>query len=176
MIADPGGSSPASVPNFSALIQQAQAKDAAGTANMADQGIIMQGSAGNLVGAAGTGFHITPEAAPAMIASVQESLHILNDMAADLARIQEAPQLGGLPAAQKVSGFTQSVATDNVQGYVQGILSLQGTLEQMLHAYQKAVANYHEIEQQVADSANQLQQAVQQNTLPPPQHGRIQAV
>jgi hypothetical protein len=106
---------------------------------------------------------------------VQESLKILESIENDLKAVDAAPQLGTLPAARKASTFTHGVANDH-QGIVQGVLSLKATLNQMLDAYQKAVANYHAIEQQVTDSVNQLSQAVHNGTLPPPRHGRIQAV
>jgi hypothetical protein len=174
LIAPDGGGAPSNLPNYAQLLQ-AQTNVANGTGTLADQGVIMQGGAANLVAAAGSGFGLSPEGAAPLIASIQESLRMLNDLDYHLEVVQRAPQLGTLPAARKASTFTHGVANDH-QGIVQGVLSLKATLNQMLDAYQKAVANYHAIEQQVTDSVNQLSQAVHNGTLPPPRHGRIQAV
>jgi hypothetical protein len=174
LIEPDGGAAPSTTPTYAQLLH-AQTNVANGTGTLADQGVIMQGSAANLVAAAGSGFGLSPEGAAPLIASIQESLHILDGIESNLVAVRRAPQLGTLPAARTASNFTHGVANDH-QGIVQGVLSLKATLNQMLDAYQKAVANYHAVEQQVTDSVNQLGQAVHNGTLPPPSHGRIRAV
>ena len=169
---DPGGgAAPAPpVPN----INQALANLQSGKGTIADQATVMSGSASNLVAAAGTGFKLDPEAATALIASCDESLKVLSDITQDLVNVRETPRLGGTKGAQTVSSFTQKVAADP-QGIVAAVHSLKATIMQMRQAYQKAVANYQAIEQQVTDSVNKLAQEVKQENAPVPQHGRIRA-
>lgn len=155
-------------------INKALANLDSGNGTIGDQAAVMNGSATSLVAAAGTGFKLDPEAATALIASCDESLRILAEVRQDLGRVQEAPQLGEIGGARTVSSFTQKVATDG-RGIVGAVESLRGTISQMRDAYQKAVANYQAIEQQTTDAANKLNQEVQQQNAPAPQHGRIRA-
>lgn len=162
-----GGTAPAPVPD----IAQALAKLDAGKGTINDQATVMNGSAANLVAAAGTGFTLDPEAATALIASCEEALRVLSEVVAQTAEvIGQAPKLGGTKGARTVSSFTQNVAGDS-QGIVRAVNNLQGTITQMRDAYQKAVANYQDIEQQVADSANKLDQEVNQRNAPGPPRG-----
>lgn len=165
----PGGgtSPPSSVPD----INQALANLHSGNGTMADQATVMTGSATNLVAAAGNGFHLTPEAATALIASCDESLRVLAGLGQDLIAVRETPRLGGTKGALSVSSFTQRVAGDQ-QGIVAAVHGLQGTISQMRQAYQKAVANYQAVEQQIADK---LAHGMQQENSPAPQHGSIRA-
>ena len=165
-----GGAPPPSVPN----INQALANLQSGKGTIADQATVMSGSATNLVASAGTGFKLDPEAATALIASCDESLKVLDGITQHLMTVREAPKLGATNGARTVSSFTQKVATDP-QGIAAAVLNLQGTITQMRHAYQKAVANYQAIEQHVTDSVNKLAREVQQQNAPVPQHGRIRA-
>ena len=168
----PGGSTPPppSVPN----INQALANLQSGNGTIADQATVMTGSATNLVAEAGTGFHLTPEAATALIASCDESLRALSHIQQDLTVVREAPKLGLTKGALGVSSFTQGVAIDT-HGIVAAVLGLESTISQMRQAYVKAVAHYQAIEQQITDSVNTLSQEVQQQNAPTPQHGRIRA-
>jgi len=93
-------------------INQALANLHSGNGTMADQATVMTGSATNLVAAAGTGFHLTPEAATALIASCDESLRVLAGLGQDLIAVRETPRLGGTKGALSVSSFTQLVAGD----------------------------------------------------------------
>jgi hypothetical protein len=157
-------------------INAARANLNSGTGTLADQATVMNGSAQNLVAAAGTGFTLHPEAATALIASCVESLNVLEGMQSDLRNLREAPRLGGTKGAQTVSAFTHNVANDH-KGIVEAVRNLQGTIDQMRQAYIKAAANYHELEQQVADSVKKLDQEVQQEkNAPVPGKGRIRPV
>jgi hypothetical protein len=166
----PGGSppEPSSVPN----INQALAHIQSGNGTLFDQATVMAGSATNLVAAAGTGFHLTPEAATALIAACDESIQILRDLDADLIIVREAPKLGKTKGAQAVSSFTQQAGSD-AHGIAAAVDNLRATIEQMRQAYQRAAANYQAIEQQVTDSVNKLNQEVQQQNAPARQQGRI---
>jgi hypothetical protein len=132
----------------------------------------MAGSAANLVAAAGTGFHLTPEAATALIASCDESLAVLNGLLEDLLTVRQAPKLGKTKGGEAVSSFTQQAAID-AQGIGAAVDNLKHTIAQMRQAYQKAAANYQTIEQQVTDSVNTLKREVQQLNVPTTQQGRI---
>jgi hypothetical protein len=169
---DGGGEAPTPtpVPN----IDQALAKLHAGQGTINDQATVMNGSAANLVAAAGTGFTLDPEAATALIASCEEALRVLHGAEQDLVNLQQAPRLGGTKGAQTVSSFTHKVASDS-QGIAHAIQNLQGTITQMRDAYQKAVANYQAIEQHVADSANKLDQEVRQQNAPTSVPGPLRA-
>jgi hypothetical protein len=134
----------------------------------------MTGSATNLVAEAGTGFHLTPEAATALIASCDESLKALANIQQDLFVLRNAPELGGIGTAKGVSLLTQGVAVDR-HGIVAAVHGLAATISQMRQAYLKAAANYQAIEHQVTDSVNTLSQEVQQQNSAAPQHGRIRA-
>ena len=166
-----GGGAEPGVPN----INQALAKLLTGHGTIADQATVMTGSATNLVSAAGTGFKLDPEAATALIASCDESLDLLRKIEMDLYNVREAPRLGGTKGAHTVSTFTQKVASDP-QGIVSAVANLQATITQMRQAYQKAVANYHAIEQNVTDAVSKLAREVQQENAPVPQHGRMRAI
>ncbi|HKN98110.1 MAG TPA: hypothetical protein VJX10_13400 [Pseudonocardiaceae bacterium] len=157
-------------------IEQALAKLDAGKGTINDQATVMNGSAANLVAAAGTGFTLDPEAATALIASCEEALKTLGDAVQEsMFIVEEAPKLGGTKGAQTVSSFTHQVACDS-EGISRALHNLQGTISQMRDAYQKAVAGYQAIEQQIADSANKLDQEVNQQNAPAPQHGPIRFV
>lgn len=128
-----------------------EARDAAavthGTGNQAAQ---MDGSAGNLVKAAGGGFKLDPHAAATLAAACQAAMDKISDMQGDLVNIQQAPKLGTLTGATAVANYTQNVATDP-QGMVQAVQSLNATLKQMHDAYIQASKNYQETNEQVAD-------------------------
>jgi hypothetical protein len=143
-----------------------------GKGTVADQATVMNGSAANLVNAAGTGFTLDPAAATALIASCDESLDILLTISEDLRLVQETPRLGGIKAAQDVATFTQKVASDP-KGIAKAVSDLQGTIAQMKQAYQKALGNYQAIDQQVSDTVNKLAAEVNQVNSPAPQRGRI---
>jgi hypothetical protein len=112
----------------------------------------MDGSAGNLLKAAGGGggFKLDPQAAASLAASCQAAMDHISDMQGDLAILEEAPNLGTLQGAQAVATYTQSVATDP-QGMLQAMQSLNATLQQMHDAYIQASTNYQETNEQVAD-------------------------
>ncbi|HEX3648390.1 MAG TPA: hypothetical protein VHV49_08175 [Pseudonocardiaceae bacterium] len=171
MFIDGGGGATAPPPN----IAQALAKLQAGQGTINDQATIMNGSAANLVAAAGTGFTLDSEAATALIASCDEALKLLSNAEQNVFRVQEAPKLGGTKGAQTVSSFTHKVASDS-QGIAHAIQNLQGTIAQMRDAYKKAVANYQAIEQQVTDSVHKLGQEVRQQNAPTSVPGPIRAV
>jgi hypothetical protein len=120
----------------------------------ATQAAKMDGSAGNLLKAAGGGgsggFKLDPQAAASLAASCQAAIDHIRDMEGDLATIQQAPKLGTLTGAQAVASYTQNVATDP-QGMVLAMQSLKATLLQMHNAYIQASTNYQETNEQVAD-------------------------
>jgi hypothetical protein len=128
-----------------------EARDAAavsqGTGNQAAK---MDGSAGNLVKAAGGGFKLDPHAAASLAAACQAAMDKISDMQVDLQAISQAPSLGALSGAQAVANYTQNVATDP-QGMVQAVQSLNATLQQMHDAYIQASKNYQETNEQVGD-------------------------
>jgi hypothetical protein len=166
-----GATAPAPMPD----IEQALAKLDAGKGTINDQATVMNGSAANLVAAAGTGFTLDPEAATALISSCEEALNVLGGVAYDLQAVRAAPRLGDTRGARSVSPFTQRVAVDS-HGITTAVHNLQGTITQMLDAYKKAVANYQAIEQQVKDSVNTLDQEVKQQNAPAPQRSPIRLV
>lgn len=122
-----------------------------GTGSQAAQ---MDGSASNLLKAAGGGgsggFKLDPAAAAQLAASCQTAIDHILDMEADLSIIQQAPKLGSLQGAQTVASYTQNVATDP-QGMLQAIQSLRATLLQMHDAYVQASTNTQETNDQIAD-------------------------
>jgi hypothetical protein len=122
----------------------------------AGQAAAMDGSAGNLLSAAGSGgFKLDPQAAAALAASCQEAIDEISDLVIDLETVQQAPNLGTLSAAQEVSAYTQNVAIDG-QGIVQAFSSLNATLQQMHDAYVKASTNYQETNEQIAEIMSKL--------------------
>ncbi len=141
-----------------------EARDAAavsqGTGNQAAQ---MDGSAGNLVKAAGGGFKLDPAAAASLAAACQAAMDKILDMQGDLINIQQAPNLGTLAGAQAVANYTQNVATDP-QGMVQAVQSLNATLQQMHDAYIQASTNYQETNEQVADILKKIDPGYQPPT------------
>jgi hypothetical protein len=167
-------STPGAVPDFVGVAQQANANLAAGTGTLADQGVVMQGSAGNLVAAAGPGFHLDAEGAATLIAGIRKAQDLLRGLDKHHVKLLEAPQLGDLDYAKRVSAFTRSVATDQ-QGVVPGVESLRATLAQMEQAYEKAFGNYQAVEQQINDSMNGPTQGLAQGNTPP-YHGGPRAV
>lgn len=120
----------------------------------ASQAAKMDGSAGNLVKAAGGGggggFKLDPHAAANLAAACKAAMDHILDMRSDLDIIQEAPKLGSLQGAQAVANYTQNVATDP-QGMVQAVNSLNATLQQMHDAYIQASTNYQQTNEQVGD-------------------------
>jgi hypothetical protein len=133
-----------------ALVEQRdQAAVSQGTGSQAAQ---MDGSAANLVKAAGGsgGFKLDPAAAAQLAAACQTAIDHIRDMTDDLSIIEQAPKLGSLQGAQSVASYTQNVATDP-QGMLQAVQSLQATLLQMHDAYIQASTNYQETNDQIAD-------------------------
>jgi hypothetical protein len=120
----------------------------------ASQAALMDGSAGNLVKAAGGGgsggFKLDPAAAANLAASCAAAMDHIRDMQSDLQAIKQAPRLGNLQGAQAVASYTQNVATDP-QGMVQAMESLNATLQQMHDAYIQASTNYQQTNEQVGD-------------------------
>jgi hypothetical protein len=82
------------------------------TTEIATQSAQIQASAQQLAAAAGTGFHIEPQAAAILIKSCMTSLDELNRLEPHIITISEAPKLGQTPGAEVISPFTQQVATD----------------------------------------------------------------
>lgn len=149
-----------------ANLQQVQQRDviasagsamrlASGTGNAADQATVMDGSAANLVSAAGTGFKIQPEAAKALAESCGESIRILENVSHHVALVREAPSLGTLPGVQDIANFTASVGSDG-QGVAKAIESLKSTLSQMQIAYENAAKSYENIDQEVQDAVHKF--------------------
>lgn len=126
-----------------AILAAAQAATTA--AQVAAQSAQIQASAKQLSATAGTGFHITPEAAATLIKSCMHALDELNSLWRHTYTIKQAPQLGQTPAATVVAPFTQQVASD-AQGMVPAIQNLRQTLTDMIAAYHKASTNYAETE------------------------------
>src|SRR6266566_7445330 len=120
-------------------------------AQVNQQAVQIESSAKNFVAAAGTGFHIEPEAAATLIKACQDSLHELEQLSKDLMAVSQAPKLGQTPVAKVVAPFTQRVGTDQ-QGMVPAVESLKKTLADMIRAYQKASTNYAETEAIIAQS------------------------
>jgi hypothetical protein len=131
-------------------------KLASGTGTAADQATVMDGSAANLVSAAGNGFRLEPAAARALATSCGESVKILESVEQHLATVANQPSLGSLPGVSRIASFTQSVANDP-QGVVRAVDSLRSTLAQMQSAYEKAAGNYEQTEQEVADAVKKFQ-------------------
>jgi hypothetical protein len=117
----------------------------------------IKSSATGFAAAAGTGFHIEPEAAATLIKSCQDALHELNLIGRDVDAVSQVPKLGRTPGADVVAPFTQKVATDD-QGIRPAIDNLKQTLNDMIQGYQKASTNYAETEAILAKSL-QAQQA-----------------
>jgi hypothetical protein len=143
------------------------------TAELNQQAAEMQASAQRLSAAAGTGFHLEPEAAAILIKSCTDAIHELQLLERHLWTVSQAPQLGRTPGAAIVAPFTQSVATDS-QGIVPAVNNLIRTLEAMAAAYQKASTNYQQTEAIIADSLKK-QQVGMPPTEPRPQ-GRNRAI
>jgi hypothetical protein len=140
------------VQNFAA----SAAKLASGSGTAADQATVMDGSASNLVSAAGKGFTLDPAAAKALAVSCAESVKILESVREHLTTVAGAPNLGSLPGVSQIASFTQHVASDP-QGIVHAVTSLQSTLTQMQTAYERAAANYEQTEHEVADAVKNFQ-------------------
>lgn len=132
-IADPGGQ------------VAGAAQFVARTAEIAAQSAQIQASAQQLSAAAGTGFHIEPQAAATLIKSCMTSLDELHGLQNHLDTVSQAPKLGQSPGAGVIGPFTQQVATDP-QGIVLALQNLTQTLKDMMRAYQKASTNYAETE------------------------------
>ena len=138
------------------------------TAELNQQAAAMQASAQSLKAAAGTGFHIEPEAAATLIKACQDSLHELDLLQRYLLEISQAPKLGQTPGAKVIAAFTQDVATDP-QGMVPAITNLEKTLQAMMQAYQQASTNYQETEAIIAQSLKQQQTTLPSTPSPRPQ-------
>jgi hypothetical protein len=152
-------------------VQSAQIQER--TAELNQQAAVMQASAQSLKAAAGTGFHLEPEAAATLIKSCQDSLHELEALQGHLKTIALAPKLGETPGANVIAPFTQNVATDP-QGMIPAITHLQTTLEAMEQAYRQASTNYQETEAIIAASLKH-QQAALPSTPAPRQQGHNRA-
>ncbi|HEY3609530.1 MAG TPA: hypothetical protein VGL06_18655 [Pseudonocardiaceae bacterium] len=115
------------------------------------QAVQIESSAKSFVAAAGTGFHLEPEAAATLIKACQDSLHELELLDRELFAIRQAPRLGESPGAKVIAPFTQKVGADQ-QGMAPAIECLKKTLADMITAYQKASTNYAETEAIIAQS------------------------
>jgi hypothetical protein len=115
------------------------------SAEIATQSAQIQASAQQLSAAAGTGFHIEPQAAATLIKSCMTSLDEIHGLQNHLDTVSQAPKLGQTPGASVIGPFTQQVATDP-QGIVLALQNLTQTLKDMIQAYQKASTNYAETE------------------------------
>lgn len=115
------------------------------------QAVQMQSGAKSMAAAAGSGFHIEPQAAATLIKACEDSLRELDGLSLHLGTIQQAPQLGETPGAKVVAPFTQQVAADP-RGMLPAINSLKTTLMDMIAAYRKASTNYAETEAILAHS------------------------
>ena len=138
------------------------------TLEINQQAAAMQASAQNLKAAAGTGFHLEPEAAATLIKACQDSLRELDLLQFDLDQIRQAPMLGQTPGAKAIAPFTQKVATDS-QGMIPAITNLRKTLEAMEQAYRQASTNYQETEAIIAQSLKQQQTTLPSTPSPRPQ-------
>ncbi len=138
------------------------------TGTSAGQAAIMDGSAGNMVSAAGTGFKIEPSSAAIMAKSCLDGISAIDDMQGSVDVISKASNLGTLHGAQVVANFTQGVATNPGQGYADSLKSLRATLVQMAQAYQKASTNYEETNQQIADAMKNLNPGAPSTSSPAP--------
>jgi hypothetical protein len=135
----------------------------------------IQSSATGFAAAAGSGFHIEPEAAATLIKACQDALHELNTVGRHLDTISQAPQLGRTPGASVVAPFTQNVATDD-QGIRPAIDNLKQTLNDMIQGYQKASTNYQQTEAIIAESVRAKQGSLPRTSAPPQQRGGNRAV
>jgi DNA repair exonuclease SbcCD ATPase subunit len=136
------------------------------------QAAAMQASAQNFKAAAGTGFHLEPEAAATLIKACQESLRELDRLQFDLDQIRLAPKLGQTPGAKAIAPFTQDVAND-AQGMIPAIKNLESTLQAMEQAYRQASTNYQETEAIIAQSLKQQSATLPSTPSPRPQgHNR----
>jgi hypothetical protein len=115
------------------------------------QAVQIESSAKSFVAAAGTGFHIEPEAAATLIKACTDSIRELDHLTKELFLIGQAPKLGQTPGAKVIAPFTQQVGADQ-QGMAPAIESLKKTLADMITAYQKASTNYAETEAIIAQS------------------------
>jgi hypothetical protein len=115
------------------------------TTEIATRSAQIQASAQQLTAAAGTGFHIEPQAAATLIKSCMTSLDEIHGPQNYLDTVSQAPKLGQTPGASVIAPFTQQVATDP-QGIVLALQNLTQTLKDMILAYQKASTNYAETE------------------------------
>jgi hypothetical protein len=114
-------------------------------AQVNQQVVQIESSAKTFAAAAGSGFHIEPEAAATLIKSCTDSIHELNALQAEIWTVSQAPKLGKTPGAHVIAPFTQQVATDP-RGMASAIQSLIRTLTDMAQAYRKASTNYAETE------------------------------
>jgi hypothetical protein len=115
------------------------------------QAVAIESSAKSFAAAAGSGFHIEPEAAATLIKACQDSIHELDHLTKELFVIGQAPKLGQTPGARVIAPFTQQVGADE-QGMAPAIESLKKTLADMITAYHKASTNYAETEAIIAQS------------------------
>jgi hypothetical protein len=155
MVAESAGSGAELTPTQTVMPAQLQDRIAV----LGQQAQQIQKSASSFAAAAGTGFHIEPQAAATLINACRDGLNQLNELGNHIFTLSQTPQLGQTPGASVVAPFTQSVATDP-QGIAPAIQNLQRTLQDMIQAYQKASTNY----QQTSEIIEQSMRA-QQNTL-----------
>jgi DNA repair exonuclease SbcCD ATPase subunit len=142
------------------------------TTELSQQAAAMQAGAQSLKAAAGSGFHLEPEAAATLIKACQDSLHELNTLQRDVEQIRQAPKLGQTPGATTIAPFTQNVAMDP-QGMIPALTNLQHTLEAMEQAYRQASTNYQETEAIIAASLKHQQTTLPSTPSPRPQgHNR----
>jgi hypothetical protein len=128
----------------------------AGSAVLAVQSQQMVDSAKQVLTAAQSGgFGFQPEAADTMIAALLDSIAALERLNDDLIVISQAPKLGRTPGAQKVSPFTQLVATDG-QGIVRMIGNFRQILTDLISAYQEAKRHYDETDTIAAQRMRRL--------------------
>lgn len=116
----------------------------------------IQSSAKSFAAAAGSGFHIEPQAAATLINACRDALDSLNKLGTDLGQVSQTPQLGTTPGAKVIAPFTQNAATDP-RGIMPAITNLKQTLHDMIQAYQKASTNYAETEALVQQAMRRQQ-------------------
>lgn len=127
----------------------------------------IQSSAQGFKAAAGTGFHITPEAAATLVNGCRHSIDLVDVAIRRMADASQMPKLGQTPVAVVVAPFTQHVATDT-QGMMQALQTLKITLQDMVQAYYQASTNYHETESIVTQSMQAQHVALPSPATPSP--------
>lgn len=113
----------------------------------------IQSAAKGFTSAAGTGFHLEPDAAATLINACKESVRELERLGTHLIAVGQAPKLGETPGAKVVAPFTQQSGT-YPHGIKPAIDNLKATLNDMIAAYTKASTNYEQTEELLAKSFN----------------------